>query len=128
MRRLGCLRENFVLAICGGLRGLRVRFGLGDVLIDRVQCLLRDGTGHGHGDDGRPSGAVACMVHGAERVAVLAADSQAGDDIIALTGLRRADDLHSGSRGTLADLDMVEVRLHLRAGSGLAVPMDGHHA
>ena len=67
------------------------------------------------------------MVDGTQSVGVLGACFQAGHEVIAQPGLRGADDGHSGSIDALADLDMVEVRLHLRAGRGLAIPVDGNN-
>ena len=68
------------------------------------------------------------MIHGTQRIGVLGTGCQTGHEIVALTRLGSADDLHSSRVSALADLNMVEVRFHLSASACLAIPVDGHHA
>ena len=116
-----------------GLRQLRRiilqrRLIVSQILLNLLDLIRRDGGSHGHRSDGGPVGAIARMIDRTKRIGVLGTGCQTGNKVIALTGLRGADDGHAGRVSTLADLNMVEVRLHLRAGSGLAVPVDGDHA
>ena len=107
---------------------LQHRLIVSQILLNLLDLIRRHGGRHGHSGNRRPVGAVARMVHGTQSIGVLRTCGQTGDDVIALPRLGGADDLHSSRIDALAHLDMVEVRLHLRAGSGLAVPMDGDHA
>ena len=107
---------------------LQSRLIISQIFLNLFDLIRRDSRSHGHSGDGRPGGAIARMVHRAERIGVLRAAREAGHKIIALTGLRGGNYPHSSRIDTLADLDVVEVGFHRRAGGGLAIPVDGHHA
>ena len=104
------------------------RLVVSQILLDLFDLFRRDRRRDRHRGDGRPAGTVARMIHGPQRIGVPGTGCQSGHEIIAPTGLGGADDGHAGRIDALADLDMVEIRFHRRAGGGPAVPVDGHHA
>ena len=107
---------------------LQRRLVVSQILLDLFDLFRRDRRRDRRRGDGRPVGTVARMIDGPQRIGVPGTGGQTGHEIIATTGLGGADDGHAGRIDALADLDMVEVRFHRRAGGGPAVPMDGHHA
>ena len=107
---------------------LRRRLVVSQILLDLLDLIRRDRRRDRHRGDGRPAGTIARMIDRPQRIGVPGTCCQTGHKIIATTGLRGADDGHAGRIDALADLDMIEVRFHRRAGGGPAVPVDGHHA